>query len=179
PRSGERDQGGRRCTRRPSPAGEGQERRMNTRKTLPIRPHERTSMTDTTTGLASEPRRGARRRLRFLTLAVVLSLLAAACGGGDASSDDETTTSAAGADDRPTELVVTHPQEPPNWNYWQTGATALTAPTHINVIQPLVERQADGSVEPLLAESWDVSDDSIEYTFHLREAKFHDGSDLD
>ena len=129
---------------------------------------------------------GAERRSRWLdliALSMALMLVVAACGG-DASSDTATTAGTgdgggAPTDDRPAELVVTHPQEPPNWNYWQTGATALTAPTYLNVIQPLVERQADGSVEPLLAESWDVSDDSLEYTFHLREAKFHDGSDLD
>ncbi len=33
---------------------------------------------------------------------------------------------------------------------------------------------------PLLAESWDVSDDGLEYTFHLKEdVKFHDGTDFD
>jgi peptide/nickel transport system substrate-binding protein len=141
-------------------------------------------MADMTTGLESRRQRGARRPqlLRLVTLTMVMALLAAACGGGDTGSDDATTTTAGdtGADDRPAELVTTHPQEPPNWNYWQTGATALTAPTYLNVIQPLIERQADGSVEPLLAESWDVSDDSLEYTFHLREGVvFHDGTELD
>jgi peptide/nickel transport system substrate-binding protein len=33
---------------------------------------------------------------------------------------------------------------------------------------------------PLLAESWDVSDDGLEYTFHLKEGvTFHDGTDFD
>lgn len=138
-------------------------------------------MIDTRTSPGSG-RQGAMRRLRLLTLTLVIALVAAACGGDDTGSDDATTTTAedAGTDDRPAEIVVTHPQEPPNWNYWQTGATALTAPTYLNVIQPLVERQADGSVEPLLAESWDVSDDSLEYTFHLRgDVTFHDGTELD
>jgi peptide/nickel transport system substrate-binding protein len=34
--------------------------------------------------------------------------------------------------------------------------------------------------QPLLAESWDVSDDGLEYTFHLVEGvTFHDGTDFD
>jgi ABC-type transport system substrate-binding protein len=38
---------------------------------------------------------------------------------------------------------------------------------------------AEGEVYPDLAESWDISDDGLEYTFHLREgAKFHNGDEI-
>jgi peptide/nickel transport system substrate-binding protein len=49
-----------------------------------------------------------------------------------------------------------------------------------NVYSRLVDISYDGtSVEPDLAESWDVSDDGLVYTFHLRrDVKFHDGSIL-
>lgn len=36
----------------------------------------------------------------------------------------------------------------------------------------------DGKVEPSLAESWDISEDGMTYTFHLRDATFSDGSKL-
>jgi peptide/nickel transport system substrate-binding protein len=84
----------------------------------------------------------------------------------------------AGAE-RGTTLTWSHPQEPPNWNYWSTLASALSMPTFHNVLEPLVEQLGDGSVVPLLAESWEISEDRLVYTFKIREAKFHDGTDLD
>ncbi len=44
------------------------------------------------------------------------------------------------------------------------------------VYEDLVELNADLQIEPALAESWDVSDDGLTYTFHLRQGvKFHNG----
>ena len=50
----------------------------------------------------------------------------------------------------------------------------------VNILEPLVRVDATGTkIEPALAESWDVSDDGMVYTFHLRQGvKFHDGSDM-
>ena len=43
------------------------------------------------------------------------------------------------------------------------------------VYESLVENTEDG-IQPLLAESWDISDDGRTYAFHLRkDVKFHDG----
>lgn len=53
----------------------------------------------------------------------------------------------------------------------------------MNIFDRLVEIKVDdagnSSIEPSLAERWDVSDDGLEYTFHLREGvKFHNGNDF-
>jgi peptide/nickel transport system substrate-binding protein len=49
--------------------------------------------------------------------------------------------------------------------------------TMLLVYDQLIRVAADGtSLEPGLAESWEVSDDLLTYTLHLRDAQFHDGS---
>lgn len=49
-----------------------------------------------------------------------------------------------------------------------------------NVYEPLVEfKPGTTEVQPCLAESWDVSEDGLTYTFNLRKGvKFHDGTDF-
>ncbi|MDF1728804.1 MAG: ABC transporter substrate-binding protein, partial [Sulfitobacter sp.] len=42
----------------------------------------------------------------------------------------------------------------------------------------LLRKDAEGTLQPGLAESWTISDDGLTYTFELRDAKFSDGSDI-
>ncbi|MBM3521400.1 MAG: ABC transporter substrate-binding protein [Alphaproteobacteria bacterium] len=109
---------------------------------------------------------GPSRSVLWLGLAAGLFACASALAPIDAARAQSTT------------LTWSHPQEPPNWNYWGTGASALAVPTFHNVLEPLVELLGDGSVAPLLAESWEISADGLVYVFKLRAAKFHDGSNF-
>lgn len=107
---------------------------------------------------------------RAAVLPIALALVLSACGGDNGEDSVQ--------DGRPqsTTLRVAHPQEPPNWDYVQGSATAIRALLVHNVVEPLIEKMEDGSFEPLLAESFEVSDDGLVYVFRLREALFHDGT---
>lgn len=142
-----------------------------------------------------------KKPMKVALLLLAFAMVAAACGD---SSDDTTTTTAAPtttaagstdttaaptttattaapdpADPRGTTLTYSYPQEPPNWNYWETGLTAVTAPLLFNVWETLVELELDGTPVPGLAESWEVSDDGLTVTVNLPSGvKFHDGTDM-
>src|SRR5829696_8137862 len=48
---------------------------------------------------------------------------------------------------------------------------------HVADLRPVLRVDAEGTgLEGGLAETWDVSDDNLTYTFHLRETNFHDGT---
>lgn len=47
------------------------------------------------------------------------------------------------------------------------------------IMEGLVDRNAEGKFEPALAEEWSTSEDGLVWTFNLRQnVKFHDGSDF-
>ncbi|MFK0386363.1 ABC transporter substrate-binding protein [Agrobacterium sp. NPDC090273] len=58
----------------------------------------------------------------------------------------------------------------------QPGTSGRTVKLAIH--RGLVNYGIDGKISPELAESYDVSPDAKEFTFHLRAAKFHDGTDV-
>lgn len=50
----------------------------------------------------------------------------------------------------------------------------------VNLYEALTTLDASGNILPLLAESWDVSDDTLTYTFHLKAGTtFQDGSPIE
>src|SRR5262249_49543752 len=60
-----------------------------------------------------------------------------------------------------------------------TDSSALGINVFLNIFDQLSEIRDDGSVGPLLAESWEASDDQTVWTFTLRnDVKFHDGTPL-
>jgi peptide/nickel transport system substrate-binding protein len=79
-----------------------------------------------------------------------------------------------------TDVNIAMQLEPPSLDPTTGGAAAaIRSVTYGNIFEGLTKIDRDGAVQPLLAKSWDISDDGLTYTFHLQEGvKFQDGQAL-
>ena len=70
--------------------------------------------------------------------------------------------------------------EPPNLDPTSGSAAAIDEIVYANLFEGLTRINEDGTVSPLLARSWTISDDGLVYDFELREGvAFHDGTAFD
>ena len=73
-------------------------------------------------------------------------------------------------------LVLAMTLEPPGLDPTAGAASAIAEIVQYNIFETLTKINSDGSVSPLLAESWEVSPDLKTYTFKLRRGvKFQNG----
>jgi peptide/nickel transport system substrate-binding protein len=87
---------------------------------------------------------------------------------------------AAAAQGRKDAAVIGITLEPPGLDPTTAPAAAIGEIVHYNVLEGLTKIQMDGTVSPLLAESWKLEPDGRTYTFKLRRGvKFHDGEAFD
>jgi peptide/nickel transport system substrate-binding protein len=83
---------------------------------------------------------------------------------------------AALAQGRKDSIVIGMALEPPGLDPTAGAASAIAEIVQYNVLETLTKINSDGSVTPLLAESWEVSPDLRTYTFKLRRGvKFQNG----
>ncbi len=79
-----------------------------------------------------------------------------------------------------TDITIGMQLEPPNLDPTGGAAAAIDEVVYANVFEGLTRYNADGSISPALAESWDISEDGTVYTFKLRDGvTFHDGTAMD
>jgi peptide/nickel transport system substrate-binding protein len=73
-------------------------------------------------------------------------------------------------------IVLAMALEPVGLDPTAVAASSIAEVTHYNIYETLTKINSDGTVSPLLAESWEVSPDLRTYTFKLRKGvKFQNG----
>ena len=78
----------------------------------------------------------------------------------------------------PQDLVYAVATEPAGLDPHLTTAHASIL-VHKNIYSRLLVQMGDMSLQPELAESWEMSEDGLTYTFHLRQGvKFHNGREM-
>lgn len=112
----------------------------------------------------------------LMAAAMVSTTVLAGCGGG--SKDNNQSTAAPGTEEGGVNLAVQIGPDPetldPALNSAIDGANMV-----INAFETLMTFDEDSNIVGGQAESFEVSDDGLTYTFHLRDGlKWSDGSDL-
>src|SRR5690606_23366540 len=81
---------------------------------------------------------------------------------------------------QPTEVRIGVALEPPALDPTAGAAEAIDIVVYQNVFEGLTRIDENGAVQPGLATSWTISDDSLTYTFKLADGvTFHDGTSFD
>ncbi|WP_183601435.1 staphylopine-dependent metal ABC transporter substrate-binding lipoprotein [Paenibacillus phyllosphaerae] len=112
-------------------------------------------------------------RFKFsLAIMLGLTLLLAGCGDGNGAENGAENGTESSRAEASEELVYASTKDILDMN---PHLYAGSMPAQGMVYESLVENTKDG-IKPLLAESWEISEDGKVYTFHLRQdVKFHDG----
>lgn len=132
------------------------------------------------------------KKLFALILAMVMVLSLCACGAQQpaeepkAEASNETMPKGGGevkiateADKKDTIILATS-GEP--YRFFAQSPASCSGDDNLvlsNVYDCLLQLEADGTLTPALAESYEVSEDGLTYTFHLRKGvKFHNGVEM-
>lgn len=120
--------------------------------------------------------------IMFLALIVIVGC--SNDSNNNASNDDDQTDSEDNEDSGEEEtnkksmLNIALDATPPTLDQPKNAATATRDVSRL-IFETLITTDAEFKPQPMLAESYEVSEDSKSYTFQLREGiKFHDGSDM-
>lgn len=120
---------------------------------------------------------------RITALAMCMTLALAGCGnsgdsGNSNSSKTETNDSGEKAGAGKTELKIAIAANPPSLDPPSVNSNVVGG-IGIHVYEPLFAMNGDYEPTPVLAESYEVSDDGMVYTIKLREGvKFHNGEEM-
>lgn len=104
------------------------------------------------------------KKLRNLVAALLVGVMLVGCGGSSSNGGKE--------------ITVDLGAEPPELNTFMTS-TSVSGNVLRHVVEGLVTLDANDKAAPGMAKSWDVSEDKLTVTFHLREgAKWSNGEEV-
>lgn len=102
---------------------------------------------------------------RILVVAVALALGLSACTSGNGPDDGENGDGPYGTLDVGMSILGPYSCSPALTESAVAGRAIVTSGAY----ETLVQLSKDGTYQPLLAESWELADDGVTWTFHLRE----------
>jgi len=126
------------------------------------------------------------KKILALLLATVMVLSLCACGSGtdntaSAAPAGKTDSAASAQSGAGKDTAILATSDEPYRFFAQSKQSCSGADNLVlsNVYDCLLRLEADGTLSPALAETYEVSDDGLEYTFHLRKGvKFHNGQEM-
>ena len=118
-----------------------------------------------------------KKSLKTVLLCLCLTAMSGCAGSSAAATAaaSASTEASAAATDVPTIVRTSISSEPDSLDPWQSAATDTEA-VFLNVFEGLLSFDTNGSLQPGLAESYEISEDGLTYTFHLwQNVTFHNG----
>ena len=119
-----------------------------------------------------------KKHILSLSLALILCLSLCACAGNTGSAGTDNQTPADTVPSQGGEFVYGLATEVDNFDPF-IATTADTKSIYFNIYEGLVKVTPEGTFQPAVAESYEISQDAKTFTFKLRSGvKFHNGKDV-
>lgn len=120
-----------------------------------------------------------KRMIQLSALMLILCLLFLAGCGSSGTAGNSGGSSGSNENGHDISKIVRNSGTLPMNQDPHIGTGTIDTICYFNVYDTLIWIEANSEIVPHLAKSWDISDDGLTYTFHLRDdVKFHDGSIL-
>ena len=121
-----------------------------------------------------------KKRILVVVLSLIMAFTLAACGGGSAEPEININPEPAGEPVEGGEITVGVTADlDSSLDPHVSSSSAGTREILFNVYEGLMKPDAEGNLNPAVAESYSVNDTADEYTFVLRQGvKFHNGNDV-
>ncbi len=119
-----------------------------------------------------------KKKFLSISILIVLIMLIVGCGESDSTNKDSKDTSNNVAEKKEDTYLNVFMSQPNTFDP-SKGSDLYGNDVLLNVIEPLIRLDEDESGEtkivPAGAESWEISEDQLTYTFHIRDNMWHDG----